>query len=133
MEIKYEAPGVIDYLELRQLAGLSPMSKEGAVVALPNSLFAVTLYENENLIGMGRVIGDGGCFFQVVDIAVHPDCQGKGLGKTIMNEIMAYLNQHTPDKSYVSLIADSPADHLYQKYGFQYTLPRSQGMYWRRS
>ena len=108
------------------------MSEKGAAIALPNSLFAVTLYENERLVGMGRVIGDGGCFFQVVDIAVHPDCQGKGLGKTIMNEIMAYLNQ-VPDKAYVSLIADHPADHLYQKYGFQYTLPRSQGMYWRRS
>ncbi|MFD2882298.1 hypothetical protein ACFTAO_51075 [Paenibacillus rhizoplanae] len=30
---------------------------------------------------MGRVIGDGGCFFQVTDIAVKPSFQGRGLGK----------------------------------------------------
>ena len=33
---------------------------------------------------MGRVIGDGGLFFQVVDIAVEPAHQGRGLGKAIV-------------------------------------------------
>ena len=33
-------------------------------------MFNVTLYENDMLIGMGRVIGDGGTVFQIVDIAV---------------------------------------------------------------
>lgn len=32
-------------------------------------------------------------------------------------------------KTNVSLIADVPADRLYMKYGFQYTEPRSRGMY----
>ncbi|WP_373454357.1 hypothetical protein [Cereibacter changlensis] len=27
---------------------------------------------------MGRLIGDGGCFFQIVDIAVDPSHQGQG-------------------------------------------------------
>lgn len=42
-------------------------------------------------IGMGRVIGDGAYFCQVVDICLLPKYQGQGFGKVIMIEIKAYL------------------------------------------
>lgn len=124
-----ESPKVFGYMRLRERAGLSPRSEEGAVIGLRNSLFAVSLYDQDELIGMGRVIGDGGCFMQIVDIAVSPDFQGRGLGRMIMQELIDYLDQEAPPRTYVSLIADAPADQLYIKFGFQYTQPRSQGMY----
>ncbi|WP_238650775.1 GNAT family N-acetyltransferase [Paenibacillus piscarius] len=127
-EIRHEQPAVEDYLALRQEAGLSPMSAEGAAVGLPNSMFAVTLYEEGLLVGMGRVIGDGGCFYQVTDIAVKPSCQGRGLGKIIMREIRAYLEQ-VPERAYISLIADGEAARLYAQFGFKPVMPDSQGMY----
>jgi len=126
--LKYEPPQVRDYMALRLETGLSGKSKEAAEIGLPNSLFAVSIYEGKILIGMGRVIGDGGAFFQVVDIAVKPSYQRKGLGKTIMNEVMDYLDKNTYAGSYVSLLADMPADQLYKQFGFDYTYPRSCGM-----
>lgn len=81
---------------------------------------------------MGRIIGDGGCFMQVVDIAVRPDLQGRGLGKTIMGEIMGFLESQAPPLTYVSLIADVPADKLYRRFGFEYTAPGGLGMYWKK-
>ncbi|MNJ67709.1 Acetyltransferase (GNAT) family protein [compost metagenome] len=66
---------------------------------------------------------------QIVDIAVSPEFQGRGLGRTIMQELIDYLDREAPPRTYVSLIADVPADQLYVKFGFQYTQPRSQGMY----
>ncbi|MEK5468296.1 GNAT family N-acetyltransferase [Paenibacillus sp. FSL P2-0089] len=130
-EIRQELPSVEDYIALRQEAGLSPMSIEGAAVGLPNSAFAVTVYAGDLLVGMGRVIGDGGCFFQVTDIAVKPSFQGRGLGKTIMGEIRAFLDS-VPEKAYISLIADGEAAKLYAKYGFAPVMPASQGMFLRR-
>ncbi|MNO42434.1 Acetyltransferase (GNAT) family protein [compost metagenome] len=127
--IVHDSPSVRDYMRLRELAGLSARSVEGAAIGLENSLFAVTLYAREELVGMGRVIGDGGCFMQIVDIAVRPDFQGRGLGKMVMKELMDYLNREAPPKSFVSLLADVPADQLYMKFGFRYAQPRSQGMY----
>lgn len=124
-----ESPKVSDYMRLRERAGLSARSEEGAAIGLQNSLFAVSLYDQDELIGMGRMIGDGGCFIQIVDIAVSPDFQGRGLGRMIMQELIDYLDQEAPPRTYVSLIADVPADQLYLKFGFQYTGPRSQGMY----
>lgn len=77
---------------------------------------------------MGRLVGDGGCFFQVTDIAVDPDHQGRGLGKLIMAGIMEYVDSELPKTAYVSLIADVPANKLYEKVGFAETAPRSVGM-----
>jgi ribosomal protein S18 acetylase RimI-like enzyme len=80
---------------------------------------------------MGRLIGDGGCFFQIVDIAVDPRHQGKGLGKAIMSRLMAYVTEALPSSAYVSLIADVPANRLYEQYGFKETAPASLGMAYR--
>jgi ribosomal protein S18 acetylase RimI-like enzyme len=83
-EIVHEIPTIQDYLRLRKESGLSEKSIEAAERGLKNSLFAVSIYDGETLIGMGRVIGDDGCFYQIVDIAVDPHYQGQGLGKLIM-------------------------------------------------
>ncbi|MBW4085293.1 GNAT family N-acetyltransferase [Paenibacillus sp. S150] len=131
LDIRYERPSVEKYLALRMEAGLSPMSAEGAEIGLPGSIFAVTLYEGDSLVGMGRVVGDGGCFFQVTDIAVKPSRQGRGLGKIIMREIRSFLDS-VPERAYISLIADGEASRLYAQYGFEPVMPDSQGMYLRR-
>ncbi|KOY17642.1 GNAT family N-acetyltransferase [Paenibacillus xylanivorans] len=132
INIEHTPPSAAEYLALRKSAGLSAMSQEGAEIGLPNSLFAVCLREENEIVGMGRVIGDGGCFFQVVDIAVRPDQQGRGYGKLIMSEIMNYLREHVPARGLVSLLADVPADRLYAQFGFAYTSPKSEGMWWRQ-
>ncbi|WP_438350388.1 GNAT family N-acetyltransferase [Paenibacillus sp. FA6] len=131
IDIVYEPPMPDEYNELRVIAGLSARDKAGAVIALTNSIFNITLRQSNELIGMGRIIGDGGCFYQIVDIAVDPTHQGKGLGKLIMFEIMKYLDRNAFKDSYVSLIAEVPADRLYKKFGFEYTQPKSVGMYKR--
>lgn len=129
LKVSYHPPSPSDYINLRSEAGLSTKSEEAARIGLENSLFAVTVYDHTKLVAMGRVVGDGGAFFQVVDIAVKPAYQGKGLGKRVMEELSDYLEQHTYDGSYVSLIADPPANRLYEKFGFNYTYPDSFGMY----
>ncbi|WP_291561225.1 MULTISPECIES: GNAT family N-acetyltransferase [unclassified Clostridium] len=129
IEIKHSTPSIEDYLNLRKISGLGEKSIEAAEKGLKNSLYSVIIYHKDLLIGMGRVIGDGGCFFQVVDIAVTPNFQGNGIGKIIMREIMNYLETSVPKGGYVSLIADDPANNLYEKFGFKYTYPRSYGMY----
>ena len=123
-----EIPAIDDYLRLRVAAGLSPKSREGASAGLPNSWFGVTLMFDGRAIGIGRIIGDGGTAFQIVDIAVEPAHQGKGLGRRIMTALMDRLNSEAPDGAYVSLIADGDARHLYGKYGFEPVMPASIGM-----
>jgi len=121
-------PTVADYVRLRAASGLSPMSPAAAAQGLPNSLFAVQVVHAGEVIGMGRVIGDGGCFYQVVDICVLPAHQGRGVGKRIMGAISAWLRGALSDTGYVSLIADGDARKLYAQFGFVETAPASVGM-----
>lgn len=129
----HATPSVETYRHLRVAAGLSPKSAEAAARGLPNTLFAVQLLHGGEPVGMGRVIGDGGTAFQVVDIAVRPEHQGKGLGKRLMAEIAAWLKANVPEGGYVSLLADVPADALYAQFGFVPTAPATLGMAWKRS
>ncbi|HXW24173.1 MAG TPA: GNAT family N-acetyltransferase, partial [Xanthobacteraceae bacterium] len=73
-------PGVEDYCRLRVAAGLSPKTVEAARVGLAATYFGVSVVQRGALVGMGRIVGDGGCFLQLVDIAVLPEHQGKGIG-----------------------------------------------------
>ncbi|WP_257217985.1 GNAT family N-acetyltransferase [Janthinobacterium sp. BJB304] len=125
-------PSIATYQQLRVVAGLSAKTAEAAAKGLPNSLFAVQVLHGDEVVGMGRVIGDGGCFYQVVDIAVLPAHQGKGLGKLIMREIRQFIDSDVPESAYVSLIADGQAQDLYAQFGFKHTAPASVGMALKR-
>lgn len=121
-------PSIADYLRLRVAAGLSAKTEEQAQKGLPNTWFGVTVLHGGAAVGMGRVIGDGGTAFQIVDIALEPEHQGKGLGKAIMAALMQRLAEAAPAGAYVSLIADGDARHLYAQYGFEPVMPASIGM-----
>lgn len=127
-EIIAGTPDSATYRRLRVVAGLSPKTEEQAERGLPNTWFGVTVWHEGRAIGMGRVIGDGGTAFQIVDIAVEPAHQGKGLGKAIMGALMDHLHAEAPAGAYVSLVADGDARHLYAKFGFEPVMPKSIGM-----
>lgn len=121
-------PTITEYLDLRRLSGLSEKTPVAAAAGLPRTLFAVVAELEGEAIGMGRVIGDGGTAFQLVDIAVLPAHQGQGLGKRIVGALTDWLRENAPASAYVSLIADGPAKDLYAQFGFEPTAPASIGM-----
>ncbi|RYE85858.1 MAG: N-acetyltransferase [Hyphomicrobiales bacterium] len=121
-------PTIKEFCDLRRLSGLTPKSAEAAARGLPNGLFAVVVEAGSKAVGMGRVIGDGGTAYQLVDIAVLPEHQGNGLGKRIVAALVDWLQANAPKSAYVSLIADGPAKDLYAQYGFKPTAPVSIGM-----
>ena len=110
--------GVEDYCRLRAASGLSRKSRQAAEAGLAHTLYGVTIEREGAVVGMGRVIGDGGCFLFVVDIAVEPAYQGRGLGKRIMAALDAWLRRNAPPSAHVSLFADGEAKRLYAHYGF---------------
>lgn len=128
-EVKAQVPTVEDYIGVRLAAGLSRKTVEAATVGLKNSLFAVTVFYADEPVGIGRVVGEGGCFFEVVDIAVLPEHQGKGVGKLIMDALMDYIREHAPKSAYVGLMADDGTPAFYEKFGFtRAEAPTSAGM-----
>lgn len=121
-------PDAETYCRMRVAAGLSPKTLEAARRGLPNTLYGVSLLRENEVVGMGRIIGDNGTVFTVADIAVQPALQGKGLGKRILAALDAWLRANVPESAYVTLVADGDAKHLYAKFGFVESAPYSVNM-----
>ncbi len=133
-ELRTQVPAVDDYIRIRLAAGLSRKTLEAATIGLKSSLFAVTVFHEDEPVGIGRVVGDGGCFFEIVDIAVLPEHQKKGVGRLIMDAVMSYLHANAPSSAYVSLMADHGTPEFYERFGFtRAEAPNAAGMHLRIS
>ncbi|MGZ4530862.1 MAG: GNAT family N-acetyltransferase [Oryzihumus sp.] len=130
-----EAPGLEEYRELRARAGLSVVTAEQAGPALTGSWAWVTVREAATgcLVATGRVIGDGGWYFTVADMATRPGHQGRGLGAAVLKRLLEQIAEEAPANPYVTLMADRPGRKLYARMGFVETAPHSLGMRLNRS
>ncbi len=127
--VKPGLPSVEDFLSLRDSAKMGERSIEGAKKGLGNELYCAVLYlkETDELIGMGRVVGDGGTVFHICDMVVKAEWQKKGGGTMIMDALMRFIEELNIADAYVNLIAD--VDGFYEKWGFKPTRPSSKGMF----
>ena len=126
--IEEGAPDPETFLRLRAAAGMRPRSVKGASKGLGQELFSVVLRleKSGEIVGMGRIVGDGGTIFVICDMMVIESFQKKGGGTMIMDAIMGYLLEEAPPNSYINLMAD--VDGFYEKWGFEPSLPVSRGM-----
>jgi GNAT superfamily N-acetyltransferase len=115
-------PSLDDYLELRRSSGLTPKTRSQAERIASGSWYGCYItHESDNTaVAMGRIIGDGGWYFHVADMAVHPSHQRKGLGDQVMKRLLQEIADKTPEdgEPYVTLFADPPGVRLYKKNGF---------------
>ncbi|CTQ48461.1 GNAT family N-acetyltransferase [Jannaschia donghaensis] len=107
------------YVALRAAAGLGPRGVAAARTGLARSLYSVTVLADGDLVAMGRIVGDGGCFVQLVDIAVHPSRQGKGLGQDVTARLVAWCEANLPPECHLSLVSSERAVPLYAAHGFR--------------
>lgn len=56
---------------------------------------------------MGRIVGDGAINFDIVDVAVDPAHRGKGLGRLVMEKLVARWTLTPLMALYVTLVADA--------------------------
>jgi GNAT superfamily N-acetyltransferase len=83
--------------------------------ALMNSHSLVSAWHNEQLVGLGNAISDGYLVVYYPHLLVHPDFQGQGIGRLILEKLQAcYQGFHMQ-----MLTADGEAVDFYQKMGFE--------------
>src|SRR5262249_13392830 len=97
------------YMMLRERAGLSPKTPAQAQAGIHGAWAAVHVVGPDGTpVGMGRVIGDGGWYFHIIDMAVLPDHQRRGLGDTILTALLDRIRATAPPGAWVNLLADPP-------------------------
>lgn len=101
--------------------------------AIENSFLTMYLFHHEQnnrkrLIAFTRVTSDNAFNATIWDVVVHPDFQGKGLGKTLMQQVIQQLRYH--DISTITLFADPQVVNFYKTLGFITDPDGVKGMFW---
>lgn len=109
-----------DYILLRSSVGWNNFEDSQMIKAIQNSLYTITVVEEEQVIAMGRLIGDG-MYYLVVDIVVKPEYQKQGIGSQIIDKILNYIEDRTPvgGRSSVQLTAEKGKEAFYINKGFK--------------
>lgn len=111
-------PSIDEFNKLRVAIGWEKIDQALLSVALSNTLYAVSVELDGQVVGSGRVIGDRALYFYIQDVIVLPDFHGLGIGKTIMRHIMKYLQANCPLNAFVGIMAPKRKHSFYKKYGF---------------
>ena len=111
-----------DYVRLRESVNWNNFFKEQTEKCLKNTLYSIEVIDDNTIIGMGRLIGDG-MYYMMVDIIVEPSYQGKGIGSNIVNKLIEYVYKETPvgGRSSIQLIAEKGKESFYEKLGFKFS------------
>lgn len=94
MEVKYYTNNEISSTELMELYGQLGWTgytahPEKMAKILPGSLWYMSAYAGNKLVGLIRVVGDGCSVVYVQDILVREEYQRKGIGRQLMESMLA--------------------------------------------
>ena len=96
-----------------------------------HSWHSVSAYLDEILVGFGRIISDGIYHALIVDVMVHPDYQNKGIGREIMNRLIAKCKEYKIRD--VQLFAAKNKFTFYEHLGFFIRPANAPGMQLKRT
>ncbi|MDE5966645.1 MAG: GNAT family N-acetyltransferase [Lachnospiraceae bacterium] len=120
IELRENVLCVEDYLAIRAKVGWKVLSQSQAEKALDNSLFVLSAYDDGELVGMGRIVGDGAVICYVQDLIVVPRVQGNHIGSMILEHLKAYVSslrmEHT--EMMFCLMCAKGREQFYEKHGF---------------
>ncbi|MEH2624887.1 GNAT superfamily N-acetyltransferase [Bradyrhizobium sp. AZCC 1719] len=107
----------VDWQELEALYRAAPLGNKNAAdleVVFGNSMFCCFACDGGRLVGAGRVLADGRDCAYLCDVAVLPSHQGTGLGKQLIERLLAQSQGHAK----IILYAVAGREPLYAKFGF---------------
>ena len=107
-----------EYLYMHKLVGFYLYPLEDIVSALGKDIVNVKVFFDNQLIGIGRVVGDGRIVFFLKDIIVHPKYRNKGVGTIVVNTLLERIQSICCDHSYVGLMSTVGTEGFYEKFGF---------------
>ena len=120
---KLKADVIFDYLS-NQSYWAKGRTKETIEISIANSLCFGVYSSNNKQVGFARVVTDYAVFAWLMDVFILPACQGKGLGKLLMSEIMSHKDLQALKRWG---LGTTDAHGLYEKFGFK-QLAKPQNM-----
>lgn len=118
--LKMDSLTVEEYLNIRDKVNWKKLFQEQAKKALANSLYVVAAYDEEKLVGMGRIVGDGAVICYVQDLIVVPDYQRKGVGSMVLKALISFVDNLRMEQSemMLCLMSAKGREGFYEANGF---------------
>ena len=118
--LKRNTISVSEYLDIRKKVNWKVLLPEQAKLALENSLLVIGAYDGIELVGMGRIVGDGAVICYVQDLIVSPDYQQKGVGSALLTALISYVDSLRPadGQMMLCLMCAKGRESFYERHGF---------------
>ncbi len=121
-------PTLAEYRLLRHSTGWDMPDDAAMAAGLDRSLYAVCVRYKGNIVGTGRVIGDG-IYYYIQDVIVLPAHQGQGIGFGIMEKLEAWLDKNAVEFAFIGLMAAGDVKPFYERFGYSVRPANAPGMY----
>ncbi len=120
IQIKENNPNVEEFNQLYNAVGWDAYENHITQKALENTFYSVSIYEDDGIIGYGRMIGDTICFLYIQDVMVMPEYQGRQIGTMVMNKLLEKVKEVKKENPNlrVYLGASKEREAFYEKFGF---------------
>jgi ribosomal protein S18 acetylase RimI-like enzyme len=109
----------IDWNELSELIRIAPLahkSPKHLELVFNSSLFKFIVMDSGKLIGAGRALADGADCSYICDVVIHPEYQGRGIGKQLVKKLIDVSSGH----SKIIMYANPGKEGFYLGMGFKF-------------
>lgn len=120
-EIKFvQDISIEDYNALRKSVHWIPVSEKRAARALKNTFFKKIALSEGKVIGMGRVVSDGGSTYLITDVMVRPEYQSSHIGASLIEYLMQAIQDDVEEGETITvhLMAAYEKEGFYRRFGF---------------
>jgi GNAT superfamily N-acetyltransferase len=122
MEIEYRDNGLTAeaLAALRNREGWSHTEIFQAEKAMERTLFSVAAFAGDEIVGMGRMVGDGVLIWYIQDVIVVPEHRGEGIGRAIVSRLVEYAKANSLPGTGIAigLMSARGKEPFYEKLGF---------------
>jgi GNAT superfamily N-acetyltransferase len=120
VEIVDGTPSPEEYAAFRAHVRWPAVAPSQAAGALRASLASVLARDVDGaLVGMGRVVGDGGVYLYLQDVIVLERWRNNGIGTRITEALLDHVRELGGPGTFVGLMASVGAGPFYERFGFQ--------------
>ncbi|MDD4096955.1 MAG: GNAT family N-acetyltransferase [Oscillospiraceae bacterium] len=110
-----------DYMRLHEEVGWGVVPEEQAKMTVANATFVISARkEDGTVIGISRLLWDGGTTAYICDVIVSPAFQAMGIGRELVARVMEHMKKNIrPGWSvFVALVAAPDRERFYEHFGF---------------
>jgi GNAT superfamily N-acetyltransferase len=121
-------PTVAQYESIVASVGFRTHDNAAAENPLANTVFAFYAVEEQEVVGVGRIVGDGAISFLLTNIMVRPSHQRRGIGTRIVQSLCGLMETLPYKNMVLELVALPELQQFYERVGFKASRNAPPGM-----